>query len=171
MAIVLKSVKPEYVVVEPGEYTALLDDVKQTTGKFGPLLRFQFRIAEGEPYENIPVSLVCSAFLTPGNRLDKILQTLGTASTNVGEEINVESLKGAVVKVYVENAKGEGETTYNNVTKLRKLREGEAKGHTVQAVTSPAATTGQAPATAPVTTASATTPPVSEQLKKEDVPF
>ena len=165
MAIVVKSVKPEYITVEPGEYLATLDDVKQTTGKFGPLLRFQFRIAEGEPFENIPVSLICSAFLTPGNRLDKILQTLGTATTNVGEEINVEGLKGAVVKVYVENAKGDGETTYNNVTKLRKLREGEAKGQVAPAANATTATS------APAATAPAATTPPANNLNTTDVPF
>jgi len=124
MVTKVKMTKPEYVTMEPGEYGAVLDEIKEQVGKYGPMLRFVFRIADGEPYEGLPVSLVCSAYLTPGNRLDKILQGMGSSSLEVGDELDLETMKGKPTRVYVENFR-DGETTYNNVTKVRRLRDDE----------------------------------------------
>jgi len=168
MAIVLKSQRPEYVTVEPGEYTTFLDAVTQSAGKYGPMLRFQFRIAEGEPHEGIPVSLVCTAFLTPGNRLDKILQALGSSALDIGEEVDVEKLRGLYVKAYVENSK-DGEVTYNNVSKVRKLRDNEMPKNPPKLSEKKEETHAQtATTTAPAATA---TVPAATNLTKEDVPF
>jgi hypothetical protein len=169
--VIVRVSKPEYVVIEPGEYLCTLEKITEHTGRYGPLLRFHFRIDAGEPFEGLPVTLACSSFLTPGNKLDKLLQELGCNALGIGDEVDLDDLAGQSVKAkcYVENFK-DGENIYNNVTKVRKTRAGETSSKPAE---KKEATPAAAKPEEKKEAAPAATPEANKKvdLKTEDIPF
>jgi hypothetical protein len=118
----MKLRKEDYERPEDGEYVAELTDVVEFASEqhpeWGTSLRFQFKILE-EPFVNSVVSGLVSASWKPGNKLDKWLIGLGVDSTNIGDELKVEELKGRQARIYVEK---DPKSEYVNVKLVKPLR-------------------------------------------------
>lgn len=119
MVLIVK--KEDYNKPEDGEYIAELvkiDEFKSPKNpSFGTSFKFQFKILEA-PYTNTVVSGLAPSTLKPGNKLDNWLSALGLTS-NIGETIDVESLVGRQVRIYIIVDEKSG---YANVKMVKPLR-------------------------------------------------
>jgi len=138
--------------IQEGEYNAVLSDVEQAAGQYGPCLKFFFRVVDGE-YADTEVSMIRPAKLIPGNRLDKTLQSMGIDTLTIEDELDVDTLKGRLVKVTVVNKTTERGKVFANVEEVKGVSDSRR---------TPVAAVQKATAKAPPT-------PVSPDI--EDVPF
>jgi hypothetical protein len=104
--------------IQEGEYNAVLSDVEQAAGQFGPCLKFFFRVVDGE-YADTEVSMIRPAKLVPGNKLDKTLQSMGIDTLSIEDEIDVDTLKGKLVKVTVVNKVTDRGKVFANVEEVK----------------------------------------------------
>jgi len=139
--------------VEANDYAATLVRVDPSKGQFGPCLKFFFIIADGE-FEGAEVSMIRPARLVAGNKLDRTLQSMGIDTSNIDDELDVDTLKGKTFKVKVENKTSAQGKVFANVTEIL-------------------GASNVAPATTPVTTPVpvATPRPGVQTPNVEDVPF
>jgi hypothetical protein len=174
--MVLRVVKEEYDAPEDGEYIAELTAVEPMTSdkhpEFGTSLRFTFKVLE-EPCVGTLVSGLVSAVWRPGNKLDKWLLGLSMETANIGDELDLEALKGRQARVYVEK---DPKSSYVNVKLVKPLRATD----TQRVVSAPKVIVTKPELSTPVTqvvksTESTEAPQQASELpitpKKRNVPF
>jgi hypothetical protein len=120
-------------------------------GKWGPCVRFVFKIVGGD-YDNATASVLAKDDWSPGSKLDDIIRALGVEPLEFGENFDSENLKGKRALIYIESDEKDGKI-HNNVTKYRAVKIGTP-------VAKPAAPSASAAPAAPVAPA---TPPAQPQ--------
>lgn len=115
MAIIVEI--PRQKVIEEGDYMAVLKDVQELQGKYGPILRFWFEITE--PGYETTVSGICSKNArTPKSKLFRWLVALGADLRS--ETIDISSLIGASAIITVSSVTTPDGEEYLNVVDVKR---------------------------------------------------
>jgi len=115
MAIIVEI--PRQKVIEEGDYMAILKDVQELQGKYGPILRFWFEITE--PGYETTVSGICSKNArTPKSKLFRWLVALGADLRS--ETIDISSLIGASAIITVSSVTTPDGEEYLNVVDVKR---------------------------------------------------
>lgn len=149
--------------IEEGDYLARLSEAQAHTGAFGPCIKFQFEVVEGD-FAGQEVSMIRPARLAAGNKLDRTLQEMGLDTSQITDEVDVDVLKGKVFKVHIENKTSSKGKVFANVITARPV-SGYSTPVTSAATPAPTVTRTATPQAAPRTTPSQVQPNI------EDVPF
>ena len=151
------------VKVENGEYLGELLTINENIeGKYGPCVRFVFRIIGGE-YEGVAASILAKDDWSPGSKLDLIIRALGVEPLDFGSQFDSESLIGKQARIYVESDEKNGQI-HNNVTKYRAVKLGNVS--TPPAAVTSAVAPQQAPAAVPAKPALHTTSIGTTEVKE-----
>lgn len=150
-------------LVEEGEYLAVCENVEDVTnrtdkngnliftnkqdGSSQPTVQFSWRVLEGERVDSV-VTATASLFVTTRSKLYEFLQGFGVVPETITEGLDLESLKGKVVRVYVENKEG-ASGLRSRVTKVKQPKGEQEAAPQVEAP----APVAQPRAVAPVRTA------------------
>lgn len=150
--------------IEEGDYLARLSDAQPHTGAFGPCIKFQFEVVEGE-FAGQEVSMIRPARLAMGNKLDRTLQEMGLDTSQITDEVDVDVLKGKVFKVRIENKTSTKGKVFANVITARPVSGNFTASSPAQStqVVTPVRTQVLPPVSRQV--------PVTTQPPIEDVPF
>ena len=114
MAIVVEIQKER--PIEEGEYYAVLRDVQEIQGKYGPVLKFWFDITE--PGYETSVSGLCSKIARPRSKLFRWLMALG-ADLSQATTFDVTTLKGAPAIIVVSSVTSPSGEEYVNVIDVK----------------------------------------------------
>lgn len=123
MSIVVKVNKsvPQDPIPE-GMYTAYVQDISEGTGGFGDYLKFTFVITEGK-HKNIQRTSVCSKKISYSeagkhSKLYMYIKALSGKAPDVGEDFDIESLKGKSCQILVKNDKVKDGVMYQTITDI-----------------------------------------------------
>lgn len=162
--MVLKVTKEDYPVPEDGEYIAELFNIEPFSSEahpeYGTSLKFTFKVLE-EPNVGTLVSGLTSAVWRAGSKLDKWLTGLGLETSSIGDELDLQALKGRQARVYVEKDEKSGYTNIKHVKILKSDDSQRIVSKPVAKVETPVAQ----PVVAPVQ------PKATFVPKKRDIPF
>ena len=117
MAIIVEIQKQK--PIEEGEYYAVLRDVQELQGKYGPMLKFWFDITE--PGYETSVSGLCSKVASPRSKLFRWLVALG-ADLSQTDVLDVTTLKGAAAIIVVSVVTAPSGEEYLNVVDVKPAR-------------------------------------------------
>jgi hypothetical protein len=116
MAIIVEV--PKQKMIEEGEYVAVLRDVQEAQGKYGPILKFWFEITE--PGYETTVSGICSkSAASPRSKLFRWLIALGADLSRL-ETVDVTSFIGTTVVVTVSAVTTSDGDEYLNVVDVKR---------------------------------------------------
>jgi hypothetical protein len=111
----------DYEVPAPGQYRVKIEEVKKRDGKFGPYYRIATKVVGGE-YDDLWVSFVASAKLTPAAKLRIAIEDILDRRLKNGEKFNPQELVGREAIAEVSNETRD-ERTYANIEQFFTLRE------------------------------------------------
>jgi len=152
-----KTDKPPYdLVPQAGLFVGELVDISEVDGKWGPCLRFLFKL-QVPGVENAIASLLQSTPFIEGSKTDQFIKALGV-SLKTDDEIDPSVLKGRKIQLVIEPVI-KGDKKFNAVKSYIPMPSAPAApvapqpvAHVAQPViTPPAPQTQQYPAPAPVT--------------------
>jgi len=111
----------DYEVPGPGQYRVRIEEVNKRDGKFGPYYRIGTKVIGGN-HEDLWVSFVASAKLTPASKLRIAVEDILDKKLRKGEKFSPQTLVGREAIAEVSN-KTEDERTYANIEQFFPLRE------------------------------------------------
>lgn len=123
MPIVVKVNKstPQEAIPE-GMYTAYLQDISEGDGEFGEYLKFTFVIADGK-YRNTQRNSVCNKKISYSetgkhSKLYTYIKALTGKAPAVGEDFDIESLKGKSCQILVKDDKEKDGVMYQKIADI-----------------------------------------------------
>lgn len=127
MPIVLKVNKstPQEAIPE-GVYAAYVKDISEGDGDYGEFLKFTFIIADGK-YRDTMRNAVCNkkiSFSESGkhSKLYTYIKALTGKAPVVGEDFDIESLKGKSCQIVVKDDKEKDGVMYQKITDVMPLK-------------------------------------------------
>ena len=159
MVRIVKQDVVKYDPIEENYYVGTLTGIKELPGKFGPSLRFSFKI---EGFDNVVASILLGFNLRPGTKLDLALRACGY-NTDVGDALETDEIvaMGLKARVFVEsNANAEGQVFYN----VRKIKSISAPNTVTAPVTYVAPRAAAPTAAVPIAPRVATPAPVQPRV-------
>jgi hypothetical protein len=112
-------------LIDEGEYYAVLRDVQELQGKYGPVLKFWFDITE--PGYETSVSGICSKIASPRSKLFRWLIALG-ADLSQADSFDISTLKGASCIIVVSGVTAPSGEEYVNVVDVKPAKMRRAAG-------------------------------------------
>jgi len=130
MPIVIKVNKstPQEAIPE-GLYSAYLKDIAENKGEFGDYLKFTFVIAEGK-YRNIQRNSVCNKKISYSengkhSKLYTYIKALLGKAPTVGEDFDIDSLKGKSCQILVKDDKEKDGVLFQKIVDIMPPKEEE----------------------------------------------
>ena len=148
MTVVKKRGSEKPVVVDENWYNAQLKNVEEKAGKFGPCFRVTFSLLDVQGAE---AAIVISQDLYPKSKLDLLLKSLGYNVPD-GADFDTDILmkdKPKAIILTEHNNSADGQTTYNNIAKIKPWKQVAASVAAPAPVVPPAAPAPVVPAAAP----------------------
>lgn len=108
-----------------GKFTAKLIGVEEKPSKFkDPALQWTFEVLNDSEHGGKLVTGLTSKKITPGNKTSDWIRVLDPdVDLEIGSTFDFDDLKGKICRVLVDEK--EGDITYYNVIKIRRLKEEE----------------------------------------------
>ena len=148
MTVVKKRGSEKPVVVEENWYNAQLKNIEEKAGKFGPCFRVTFSLLDVQGAE---AAIVLSQDLYPKSKFDFLLKALGYNVPD-GADFDTDVLLKDRPKAIIlteHNNSADGQTTYNNIAKIKPWKQVAASVAAPAPVVPPAAPAPVVPAAAP----------------------
>lgn len=106
--------------IPEGLYSAYVQDIAEEDGEFGAYLKFNFIITEGK-YRNVQRNSVCSKKISYSekgkhSKLYLYIKALTGKGPEVGEDFDIESLKGKSCQILVKDDKEKDGILYQKIT-------------------------------------------------------
>jgi hypothetical protein len=131
MSIIIKVKKstPQDPIPE-GLYSAYVQEISAAKGEFGEYLKFAFVITDGK-YRNIQRNSVCNKIISYSekgkhSKLYLYIKALTGQAPTIGEDFDIESLKGKACQILVKDDKEKDGILYQKITDIMPAKVEEA---------------------------------------------